>query len=191
MGDKAPEARNAAGDIVAVFGSSQARPDEPDYAAAMRCGRLLAESGFQVATGGYAGLMEAASRGAATAGGTVIAATAPELFPMRVGANEWVHVESPQPTLSLRIAQLVDESVATIALPGSIGTLTELMVAWNASHVEALGERRPCPVIAVGEKWARLVAFIADEVDGSADLVTHVADVDAAVAAIVTHTRRG
>jgi len=174
---------------VAVFGSSQTRADEPDYAAAIRCGRLLAESGFRVATGGYSGLMEAVSRGAADAGGTVIAATAPELFPDRAGANRWAHIERPQPTLPLRLSQLLDNSVATIALPGSIGTLTELMVAWNASFIDALTRRPPRPVIAVGPRWSSLVAHIAAEVQSSVELVTRVDDVDAAVAAVIAGTR--
>ena len=178
-----------AASTVAVFGSSRTQPDEPDYAAAMRCGRLLAESGFHVATGGYGGLMEAVSRGAADAGGTVIAATAPSLFPNRVGANEWAHIEKPQPTLALRIGQLLDNSVATIALPGSIGTLTELIVAWNASFIDTLTERRPRPVIAVGPQWSSLVAHIAAEVRSSVDLVTRVDDVDSAVAAVIAATR--
>lgn len=174
---------------VAVFGSSQTQPHEPDYTAAVRCGRLLAESGFRVATGGYGGLMEAVSRGAADAGGTVIAVTAPELFPNRVGANQWAHIERPQPTLPRRIGQLLDSSIATIALPGSIGTLTELIVAWNASFIESLTQRRPRPVIAVGAQWSSLVAHIAAEVQGSVELVTRVDDVDAAVAAVITGTR--
>ncbi|MGI9611041.1 MAG: LOG family protein [Acidimicrobiia bacterium] len=172
-------------EVVAVFGSSQTQPDEPEYVEAMLCGRLLAEAGFHVATGGYAGLMEAVSRGAANAGGTVIGATAPDLFPMRSGANEWVHIESPQPTLSLRIGQLVDKSVATISLPGSIGTLTELMVAWNAAHVEMLCDRPPRPVITVGDAWTGLVASIATEVSAVAELITHASTVDEAVATVV------
>ena len=174
---------------VAVFGSSQTRPHEPDYTAAVRCGRLLAESGFRVATGGYGGLMEAVSRGAAVAGGTVIAVTAPELFPNRVGANPWAHIEKPQPTLPRRIGQLLDTSVATIALPGSIGTLTELIVAWNASFIDSLTQRRPRPVIAVGAQWSNLVTHIAAEVQSSVELVTRVDDVDAAVAAVIAGTR--
>jgi len=173
---------------VAVFGSSQTSPEEPDYSAATRCGRLLAESGFRVATGGYGGLMEAVSRGAANAGGTVIAVTAPDLFPDRAGANQWAHIEKPQPTLALRIGQLLDNSVATIALPGSIGTLTELIVAWNASFIDTLTHRPPRPVIAVGDQWSGLVAHIAAEVGSSADLVTRVNDVDAAVAVVVERT---
>jgi uncharacterized protein (TIGR00730 family) len=174
---------------VAVFGSSRTQPHESDYSAAVRCGRLLAEAGFQVATGGYGGLMEAVSRGAAESGGTVIAVTAPELFPNRTGANQWAHIETPQPTLALRIGQLLDNSTATIALPGSIGTLTELIVAWNASFIDTLTQQRPRPVIAVGARWSDLVAHIAAEVNSSVDLVTRVDDVDAAVAAVIAGTR--
>ncbi len=172
---------------VTVFGSSQTQPHEPLYESGVRCGRLLAEAGFQVATGGYGGLMEAVSRGAADAGGHVIGVTAPELFPGRPGANSWTHVEKPRPTLPLRLSELLDGSIATIALPGSIGTLTELLVAWNASFIEALNQQRPRPVIAVGESWASLVAHIASAIDSSVDLVTRVADVDAAVAAVIAY----
>jgi len=129
------------------------------------------------------------SRGAATAGGTVIAATAPDLFPGRSGANEWAHIEWPQPTLSRRIGQLLDISVASIALPGSIGTLTELIVAWNGSFIETLSQRPPRPVIAVGEQWANLIAHIAAEVDSVVELVTRVDSVDDAVAAVIAQTR--
>jgi uncharacterized protein (TIGR00725 family) len=181
--------RSSTESTVAVFGSSQTEPHEPDYSAAMRCGRLLAESGFRVATGGYGGLMEAVSRGAADAGGTVIAATAPELFPDRAGANQWAHIEKPQPTLPLRLGELLDNSIATIALPGSIGTLTELIVAWNVSFIDTLTHRRPRPVIAVGARWSDLVAHIAAEVRSSHELVTRVDDVDAAVAAVITSAR--
>lgn len=173
------------GPTVAVFGSSQSRPRDPDYEAGVRCGRLLAEAGFSVATGGYAGLMEAVSRGAAGAGGVVIGVTAPTLFPDRPGANEWTRIERPQPTLTTRLSELLDQSVAAIALPGSIGTLTELMVAWNASFIDAINQRPPRPVVAVGAGWADLVSHIAREVDSTVDLVTRVGDVDAAVAAVI------
>jgi uncharacterized protein (TIGR00725 family) len=151
----------------------------------MRCGRLLAEAGYRVATGGYAGMMAAVSRGAAEAGGEVLAVTAPELFPHRSGANEWATAEIPRDTLARRIGELIDESVATIALPGSIGTLTELLVAWNDAYVEAMGSRPPKPVVAVGADWADLIGQIGEAVNGMPELVTCVATVDEAVSDVV------
>ena len=63
--------------VIAVFGASQTPPDHPDWDAAVRCGAALAAAGFAVATGGYGGIMEAVSRGAAEAGCHVIGYTAP------------------------------------------------------------------------------------------------------------------
>lgn len=152
----------------------------------MRCGRLLAEAGYRVATGGYEGMMAAVSRGAAEAGGVVVAVTAPKLFPQRSGANSWATIEIPRDTLARRIVELVDESAATIALPGSIGTLTELMVAWNDAYVERMGSRRTKPVVAVGEGWSELVRHIGDAVAGLPELVTCVATVDEAVSVVIS-----
>ena len=152
--------------LVAVFGSSRVHPEDPAYESGRRCGRLLAEAGYRVATGGYGGMMAAVSQGAAEAGGVVIAVTAPELFPHRAGANEWATIEKPRTTLAQRIGELVDESTATIALPGSLGTLTELIVAWNDAYVAAMGSSPSKPVIAVGEAWADLVTRIGAAVDG-------------------------
>jgi uncharacterized protein (TIGR00725 family) len=60
---------------VSVFGGSQPREGDAAYAEAMELGRLLAERGHIVLTGGYIGTMEAVSRGARQAGGHVIGVT--------------------------------------------------------------------------------------------------------------------
>ena len=115
--------------VIAVFGSSQSQPGSREYEDGVRCGRLLAEAGFAVATGGYGGLMEAVCRGAAEVGGPSVGVTAPTVFPGRSGANRWVQYELPADDLVRRIAQMADLSSGYIALPGSIGTLAELVVA--------------------------------------------------------------
>ena len=58
------------GRYVAVIGPSEASDDE--MVRAETVGRLLAESGVVVVCGGLGGVMEAAARGASTAGGTVV-----------------------------------------------------------------------------------------------------------------------
>ena len=64
---------------VAVFGGSAPRPGDEVYAQAVELGRLLAMGGHTVMTGGYMGVMEAASRGANEAGGHVIGVTCNEI----------------------------------------------------------------------------------------------------------------
>jgi uncharacterized protein (TIGR00725 family) len=183
-GTEAVEHDRGGAPVIAVFGSSAGRPGDPGYEEARACGRLLAEAGYAVATGGYAGTMEACSRGAAEAGGRVIGVTAPAAFPGRSGANAWVGEEWPAPTITERIHHMLSISAACLTLDGSIGTLTELMVAWNVAYIARLGGLPPRPVIAVGPSWAALVPALAHAVATDASLVTLAPDVAAAVAEV-------
>ena len=58
--------------IVTIFGGAKCAEDDPEYAQARRLGQLLADAGFTICTGGYLGVMEAASRGAHERGGRVL-----------------------------------------------------------------------------------------------------------------------
>ena len=172
-------------ETVAVFGASSTVPGDPVYDDGIRCGRLLAEAGFAVATGGYAGLMEAVSYGARTAGGHVIGVTVPGVFPDRPGANVHVTEETRAASLLERIHEMVDLSAASVALPGSLGTATELLVAWNLAYVARFTDGAPKPVIAVGPQWRRLIPLLADDLATDGSLVTVVDTVEAAVAAVI------
>ncbi len=176
--------------IVAVIGASQTQSGDPDYRDGIQLGRLLAESGYTVATGGYGGSMEAVSAGAAQAGGEVIGVTAPTVFPARSGANRYVTDERPAATLTERIHDLFAMADAVIALPGSLGTLTELLVAWNLAHVAPFGGGTPLPVVAVGPLWNGLVSELADRLATNADLVHCVDTVEQAVTAVMTNLTR-
>ena len=150
---------------VAVFGASRAEPGSAPYEEGRRLGRLLAEAGFDVATGGYAGLMEAVCRGAREAGGRAIGYTAPAVFPERESANPYLHVEVAADSIGERVRRLIDETDASIALSGSIGTFTELMAAWNVAFVAQFSGISPKPVVAVGPLWRSLIADLIDKLD--------------------------
>jgi uncharacterized protein (TIGR00730 family) len=177
------------GRVVAVFGASAALPGELDYRTAERCGTALAGAGATVVTGGYAGLMEAVSKGAAEAGGHVIGVTVPDKFTSRSGANTYVAEEVATPSLTERIHRLVEISDASIALNGSLGTLTELIVAWNVAYVERMTNNTPKPVFAVGERWESIVTSLADDLQTDRALVTFVPNVDDAIAGLVQEFR--
>jgi uncharacterized protein (TIGR00725 family) len=167
--------------VIAVFGSSQTTPGQAEYEDGLWLGRRLAELGFAVATGGYSGTMEAVSSGAASVGGRVIGVTAPPLFPHRPGANHFVNEEIATSTLGERIQQLVGISAGTIALPGSIGTATELLLAWNDNFLATMSNRPHRPQVVVGETWRRLVSFLGDHGGAETGLVITAEDVAEAV----------
>ena len=151
--------------VIAVFGASVAEPGGPEWREAETLGADLAKAGFALATGGYGGLMEAVSKGYAEAGGehAVIGVSAPRVFPKRAGVNPYVAQEIAAETLLERIHQITDLSAAAVALPGAIGTLTEIMVAWNLSAVAPFSSLEPKPLVTVGARWARVVGFVAEE----------------------------
>lgn len=137
---------------VTVFGSSQVTPGEAVYQDALRLGRLLAQGGYTVCSGGYTGVMEAVSRGAAEAGGSVIGITV-EAWASRQQPNAWVAKEVVTPHLFERLMRLV-ESDAYVALQGGPGTLGEVALAWNLFTTGSIPVR---PLILVGPEWRHLV----------------------------------
>lgn len=173
--------------MIAIFGSSRATDDQPVYRDAVRLGRTLAEAGFILANGGYGGLMEATSQGAAAVGGTVIGVTAPDVFPDRSGVNGAVTSEIAVATLPTRIAHMVDTADATIALPGSLGTTAEFIVAWNSCFVAPMSGRTPKLNIAVGLRWRRLVDHLSEELGADASLVTCVDSMAEAAETAIDH----
>jgi len=164
--------------VIAVFGSSRAKRGHPHYRLASAWGRIIAETGFAVATGGYGGTMEAVSQAVREAGGVVIGVTAPPVFPGRPGANAHVGLELPSPSLLSRIERLLDIARGYLALPGGVGTFTEIAAAWNRAYVDRLAGR-PVRPLAVHVAWRtllrpgleiapedlELIHFIEDEAD--------------------------
>jgi uncharacterized protein (TIGR00725 family) len=171
---------------IAVFGASTSHQGDPHYEEGRLCGRLLADAGFTVVTGGYGGTMEAVSRGAREAGGRVLGVTAPTVFPARSGPNDHLTTETRAATLMERIAGLVEGSDGAIALWGSLGTACELIVAWNLAYVAPLSGTPRKPIIAVGDPWRSVVPSLEDALDTDRGLVTIVDDVRTAVDRMAT-----
>jgi hypothetical protein len=150
--------------IISVFGGSKPQPNTPAYEQARQVGYWLAQAGWAVATGGYTGVMEAASRGAAEAGGHVIGVTCTAIAEWRdLRPNPWVKEEIPFARLRERLYHLVEFCDATVALPGGIGTLSEVALTWSLLQT---GEIRRKPFVLVGRVWSETVATFIREADG-------------------------
>ena len=161
--------------VVAIFGSAQIEPGSPAWTDAEMAGSLCAAQGYHVMTGGYGGAMEAASKGAARAGGHVIGVTTPELFTTRSGANRYVSREIKAKTLAERIGILTDLADGVIVLPGSIGTAAELVIAWNLNHIARRNGGIRLPTVAVGKEWNELWSLFTGRLGAYSDDI-HVAD---------------
>jgi uncharacterized protein (TIGR00725 family) len=100
------------GKIITVFGSSRPKAGEPDYQEAFALGAALGRAGFAVCSGGYGGVMEAASRGAQESGAATIGVTA-EFF--KLSANAWIETEIRLQTWQQRLFELVERADGFVA----------------------------------------------------------------------------
>jgi uncharacterized protein (TIGR00730 family) len=146
--------------IVTVYGSNSPKDGEAEYEQARALGRLLAQQGYVVATGGYAGTMEAASRGAKEASGYVIGVTTSLFDGIRLSANHYIDEEIKLPTLFQRLHHLVTLADAWVALPGGIGTLSEVALTWSLIQV---GELPRHPFVLVGAMWRKTIGEFAGD----------------------------
>ena len=137
--------------IITVFGSSRPHEGDSDYEQARELGWALASKGFIVCSGGYGGVMEAASRGAKDAGGRTLAVTA-EFFAAQ--ANAWVDEEIRVRTWQQRLFKLVRAGRGYVACKGGTGTLVELAVVWEMLNKRVLRTR---PFVALGDFWRPVV----------------------------------
>lgn len=163
--------------LVSVFGSSRVQPGDPLYDEALSWGHAIGEAGFGVATGGYGGAMEAVSRGVRERDQLVVGVTAPALFPERVHCNRYVDVEIPAPTLTSRIERLLDMGWAWIVLPGGVGTLAELVLAWTTRYVSGNAGRQS-KRLGVHPDWMGVIGPGLEIGQEQVDLIEPIDDLD-------------
>jgi uncharacterized protein (TIGR00725 family) len=137
--------------VVTVFGSSRPRPGEAQYLAAQELGGELARQGFIVCNGGYAGTMEAVSRGAKEVGGRTIGITS-GFFKART--NQFIDEEIRKKTWQDRLFALIERGDAFVTCPGGTGTLVELAVVWEMLNKNVIGRK---PLLVLGEFWHPII----------------------------------
>ncbi len=141
---------------VSVFGSARTEEDSEYYIAARETGKLLAEAGFEVITGGGPGIMEAANRGAFEAG------------KVSVGCNiELPFEQEPNPYQTrflsfkyffVRKTMFIKYSNAYVIFPGGFGTMDELFEALTLIQTRKI---RNFPVVLFGSQyWRGMLAWL-------------------------------
>jgi uncharacterized protein (TIGR00730 family) len=148
-------------DGVSIFGSARIAEDDPWYALCRETAACLVDHGFSVITGGGPGLMEAANRGAAEAGG------------LSVGLNiELPHEQAPNPYANrslhfhyffARKLMFVRYARAFVIFPGGFGTLDEMFESLTLIQTHRI---KHFPTILVGtEFWRPLLDWIDESLE--------------------------
>jgi uncharacterized protein (TIGR00730 family) len=144
------------GRAVSVFGPARVHVDDPEYALGLQVGRLLADAGYAVITGGGPGAMEAANRGACEAGGVSVGLGIE--LPFEQGMNEWVDIGVDFRYFFARKTMFVKYAQGFIVLPGGFGTFDELFEALCLVQTKKVTS---FPVVLLGHAyWDGLVDWL-------------------------------
>jgi uncharacterized protein (TIGR00730 family) len=171
---------------IGVLGSARLTESDSRWVQALMLGGLLADAGFAIVTGGYGGLMAAVSQGAHERGGHVIG----------LSMQHWRGIEPNRWNADLRWSDNYGTRLnhllrcdAIIALPGGVGTLSEMTVAWASSQTEG----RSLPIVLLGDCWPPLAQSFREHLvisDEDLGLLLFTASPEEAVQAIQAELQR-
>ena len=178
---------------VSIFGSARMPRTSPHYRAAVALARGLAKHKLTVITGGGPGIMEAANKGAAAAGGTSVGLNIE--LPSEQAGNRFANLPVQYHYFFARKVAFVKYSLAFIFMPGGFGTLDEFSEVITLVQTERIPRY---PLILFGKKfWGGLLRWMKTEMEnagylgaGDLGLVTVTDDPDEAIAVILDYARR-
>lgn len=151
--------------IITSFGSAFIKHDEALYSEAENSGRILAENGWTVCSGGYYGTMEAISKGAKEAGGKTIGVTVKNWTAV---PNKWIDEEVKMQNLMERIVELIGIADAYIIFKGGTGTLVEISVALELMNKKAMPEKT---MIFYTDFWYNLMEILKQDSPALKELI--------------------
>jgi uncharacterized protein (TIGR00730 family) len=141
---------------VTIFGSARVGEDHSAYASARVVGKLFAEAGFVVVTGGGPGVMEAANRGAKEGGGLSIGFNI--VLPHEQQSNPYLDVGLVFNHFYVRKTMFVKAAEGFVIFPGGFGTLDELFEAMTLIQTAKITD---FPVVLFdSDYWRGLVEWI-------------------------------
>jgi len=150
------------GPAVTIFGSARTLPTDPVYQKAERLAELFVKAGFAVITGGGGGVMEAANKGAAKAGGPSVGLNIK--LPFEQAPNPFADLKLEFKYFFVRKVMFLKYAAAYIALPGGFGTMDEVFEVMTLIQTKRV---KPFPVILVGsDYWSGLLEWIQARLKG-------------------------
>jgi uncharacterized protein (TIGR00730 family) len=141
---------------VTIFGSARVTPDDLYYQKTEKLARRLAQKGFSVITGGGPGIMEAANKGAAEAGGKSVGMNI--RLPLEQKPNAYANISIDYKYFFIRKVMFVKYAIAYVIMPGGFGTMDELFEALTLIQTRRI---KSFPVILMGsEYWKGLLDWL-------------------------------
>ena len=143
---------------VTIFGSARLKPGTIVYDQVKQLAAELTRMGCDIISGGGPGLMQAANEGALSIGpqpGKRSVGIRVEL-PFEQELNPFVGQAYQHRTFFSRLHHFMIVSDAFVVVPGGIGSLLEMSLAWQLLQVRRLYNT---PLILVGKMWAELVEW--------------------------------
>lgn len=148
-------------DGVSIFGSARVAEGHPWYELCRDTAASLTAEGFTVITGGGPGLMEAANRGAAEAGGLSVGLNIE--LPQEQIVNPYVNRRLDFHYFFARKLMFVRYARAFVIFPGGFGTMDELFESITLIQTRRI-ELFPT-ILVDSAHWAPLLAWIDDDLD--------------------------
>ena len=181
------------GPAVTIFGSARTKPSDKYYRAAQDIAKGLAKHNLAVVTGGGPGIMEAANKGAAHAGGKSVGLNIE--LPFEQAGNKFANVPVHFHYFFARKVCFVKYSLGFIYMPGGFGTLDELFEVLTLVQTQRIPQ---FPLILFGkEHWKGLLAWMKTRLEkdklispDDLDLVKITDDVDEVIQIIRDYERR-
>jgi hypothetical protein len=150
------EVMSQLGPAVSIFGSARTSRDDPLYHQAERMAARLSQRGFAIITGGGPGIMEAANKGAAEAGGKSVGLNIS--LPHEQTPNEYQNIDVDFHYFFVRKVMFVKYALAFVCFPGGFGTMDEFFESMTLIQTQKV---RPMKVVLVGSAfWGPLVEWM-------------------------------
>ncbi len=146
---------------VAIFGSARIKEGSKEYNDVYLIARGLAESRFDIVTGGGPGIMQAANAGHKSAHTDTNSMGLTIKLPFEQETNKYLDIKKEFDRFSNRLDTFMSFSDAVIVATGGIGTLLEMFYSWQLSQVKHICET---PIVLYGDMWAGLIEWLRTEV---------------------------
>lgn len=146
------------GPCVSIFGSARTKPDNKYYQLAEDIAYKLTKEGYGIITGGGPGIMEAANKGARTAGGKSVGLNIE--LPFEQSSNPYIDADKliTFDYFFVRKLMFIKYAQGFVVLPGGFGTMDELFEALTLIQTKKIGK---FPIVLAGkEYWSGLFDWI-------------------------------